>query len=400
MVDDTGTDTNAGNRTPPGAVPADPDGAPGTATAEDTGAVLLDVGHGRSLTVSELPAGIGDVGSVEELRHNKKNAATFGIWRVTGSLGSAVLKVFTPPVAGGTGYWPTSDEPTHWNHWRREWLAYRSGMSAGAFGAAGVAGPDVLAARERADGRTELWLADVEGTEGFDWSPARLARFAHELGVGQARFAGRVPDVPWLSRGWLAQYLAEGPARSVDAREADWAHPGVAVWPAPVREGLMRLWAERDRGLAVAQSGERTLCHLDVWPANLIDDHGRSVLLDWSFIGAGAVGEDIANLVLDSFTDGLMDPALLPEIVDGCVGGYVQGLRDGGWSGSEDGVRAAVAACGAAKYSWFGPAVLGRVVKDDVGTSAYSRDTSADAVVRRVTGLITLITDWARTATG
>jgi len=32
----------------------------------------------------------------------------------------------------------------------------------------------------------------------------------------------------------------------------------------------------------MTESAERTLCHLDVWPANLVDDAGTSVLLDWS----------------------------------------------------------------------------------------------------------------------
>src|ERR1700735_5197759 len=66
------------------------------------------------------------------------------------------------------------------------------------------------------------------------------------------------------------------------------------------------LGATRDRVLAAAESGERTLCHLDVWPANLIDGNGSSVLLDWAFTGEGAVGEDIANLIVDSFAAGLL----------------------------------------------------------------------------------------------
>ena len=107
------------------------------------------------------------------------------------------------------------------------------------------------------------------------------------------------------------------------------------------------------------------------------------------------MGEDISNLILDSFGDGLMDAALLPEVAQVTTDGYLAGLRDGGWSGSEDGVRTAIAACGAAKYSWLGPAVLGRAVSGDVGTSSYSRDGSAEETVRRVAALVTFIADWA-----
>jgi thiamine kinase-like enzyme len=134
----------------------------------------------------------------------------------------------------------------------------------------------------------------------------------------------------------------------VDVQDAYWDHPRVAAWPVQVRQDLRWLWAQRSRLLAAAEATERTLCHLDVWPANLIDGQGRSVLLDWSFVGEGAVGEDVANLIIDSFTDGLMDAALLPEVAESTTDSYLQGLRDGGWSGPADRVRTAIAACGAA----------------------------------------------------
>ena len=166
------------------------------------------------------------------------------------------------------------------------------------------------------------------------------------------------PDDPWLSRRWLSHYLREGPSQSVKLPEEAWeSATAVAVWREPVRAGLRRLWAERARALALAESLESTLCHLDVWPANLIDASGTSVLLDWSFVGRGAIGEDVANLIVDSCTDGLMDVALLPQITHACIESYIDGLRDGGWTGQADRVRTAIAVCGVAKYSWFGPAV-------------------------------------------
>ena len=147
-------------------------------------------------------------------------------------------------------------------------------------------------------------------------------------------------------------------------------------------------------------SAQRTLCHLDVWPANLIDQDGTSVLFDWSFTGAGAVGEDVANLIIDSCADGLMDMALLPEIAESATDGYLRGLRDGGWTGSADAVRTTIAACGAAKYSWFPPAIAGRAARDQLGPSSYGQDTSATAAAHRVTALVTLIADWAEAGDG
>jgi hypothetical protein len=364
--------------------------------------IRLDVGDGTFVTCSSLPCQVGDAATaVEPLRHGQGNAATGGIWRVRGPAGSAVLKLVRPPVMSADApppAWPTSEDPAHWNYWRREFLAYETGLAATAYAPAGIAAPALLAANARPDGRLELWLADVAGPVGFDWPVPRLARFAHELGVAQARWADRVPDTPWLSRGWLEQYLAEGPIRSVRIEPAYWDHPSVAGWPAKVRDRLRRLWAERERALAAAMTFDRTLCHLDVWPANLVDDGGTSVLLDWSFAGGGAIGEDAANLILDSVTDGLMDAALLPEIADAATEAYLAGLRDGGWSGPPDRVRAAIAACGAAKYSWFAPAFIGRSVHDNLGPRSYGQDPSAAAAIRRLIPVVTLLADWAAAA--
>jgi hypothetical protein len=337
--------------------------------------------------------------AAEPLRHGLGNAATGGIWRVRGTAGSAILKVARLPAAPDPSRaFPTSDEPDHWNYWRREALAYQTGLAAAAYADAGIIAPALLESSARADGGVELWLADVTGTAGWDWPVSRLARFARELGAAQARWVGRVPGLPWLSRRWLAQYLAEGPPRVTRVTDEDWDHPSLAVWPAGLRARLRRLHADHAGLEAVAMAAERTLCHLDVWPANLIDTDGATVLFDWSFTGNGAVGEDVSNLIIDSCADGLMDIALLPEIAETATDGYLEGLRDGGWGGSADAVRTAIAACGAAKYSWFAPAVAGRAARDRIGQSSYGQDTSAAAAARRVTPLVTLIAHWADAA--
>jgi hypothetical protein len=356
---------------------------------------VVDFGDGTIVT--SLPAAVGDaVVAAEPLRHAQSNAAIGGIWRVKGSAGSAVLKLATPPAPEtADAVWPTSDEPAHWNYWRRESLAYETSLAATAYRGE-ITAPEVLQVSPRPDGKVELWLADVGGVGGFDWPVPRLARFAYELGAGQARWAGRIPDSPWLSRRWLAQYLDAGPSRFVRIDAADWDHPNVAAaWPAEVRRRLRRLWADRDRMLAAAEAGERTLCHLDVWPANLIDGNGASVLLDWAFTGEGAIGEDIANLIVDSFADGLMDVSLLPELAESATDRYLEGLRDGGWPGSGDAVRSAIAACGAAKYSWLGPARAGSAARDDLERASYARDADAVSRLQRLTDLVALIAGWA-----
>ncbi|MGC9665607.1 hypothetical protein ACNTMW_03515 [Planosporangium sp. 12N6] len=359
---------------------------------------LLPPGTAGSDTV---PASLGTVVAHESLTHNAGNAATGGIWRVRGSAGTAVRKVFRPPADPpvGSPAWQTSDEPTHWNYWRREYLAYTTGLAARAYEGTGIAAPALVGAAERPDGTVELWLAEATGVAGPQWTPERIAASARQLGAAQARWVDRVPDEPWLSRRWLAQYVAD--RRPWVPEPVPWDHPAAEVWSDRVRRRMRPLWERRHDLVAAAEAAPRTLCHLDVWPMNLVADGPRTVLLDWAFTGEGALGEDVANLVVDSFTDGFFDPALVPEVASAVVEAYLAGLRDGGWRGSPEVVRRAVAASGAAKYAWMAPAMLCGAARGDArgGLNSYDPDSSAAQVRARRATLLDLLVQWADEAT-
>ncbi len=333
----------------------------------------------------------------EVLRHNATNAATGGIWRVRRDDDTAILKVARPPSPNPVGgpAWQTSDDPAHWNYWRREPLAYRSGL-VDAYAADGITAPPLLDLIDRPDGAVEMWLGDVPGVSGARWPVERLGAFARRLGAAQARYVGHLPDLPFLSRDWLPQYLSLGLAAHTVIDDADWNHPVAAVWPAPVRASLRRLWLRRDDALAVAQRAPRTLCHLDLWIENMIGAGDAMTLLDWSFTGEGGIGEDPANLIVDAVTDGLIDAALLPQIDAAVTDGYCAGLRDGGWRGNDTAVRASITAYAAAKYCWFAPRRLRNAVHSvDVTASAYGQDTSPVEAMSRLGGLVTAIAGWA-----
>jgi hypothetical protein len=243
-----------------------------------------------------------------------------------------------------------------------------------------------------------LWLEDVAGLPGADWGVDRLADVARRLGAAQAAWAGRPLPHPWLSRRWLRQYVASKPV----AEPVPWDHQRAAdVWPGGVRAGLRALWERRGELLDLAESLPRTTCHLDVWPMNLIAREGPGdevVLLDWAFAGAGAVGEDIGNLIPDSVADGLIDPGLLPGIDAAVTDGYLAGLRAGGWRGRDAEVRRAIAVTGAAKYCWLAPRMLQRL-EDGGGAGFYDRRGATQALAGRL-GMLSLVAGWGRVALG
>lgn len=337
------------------------------------------------------PAPVGSIVAAEKLTHNASNAATGGLWLVTGSASAAVLKIFRPGFDLDTA-WPTSDEPTHWNYWKREVLAYTTDLVS-SYAQFGITTPSLLSTSARPDGSIALWLSVVPGTPATSWSPAGIGAFAFRLGAAQASYVDRIPSVPWLSQGWLESYLAR---TTMWVRwDVDWSHPLAAVWPAPVRSALASLWASRSSVLSAArQAAPMTLAHLDVWPMNLIG----TALFDWSFVGVGGIGEDPANLIIDSVTDGLIPASYLPDIATSVISSYIDGLRSSGYTGSAASVERAIRLYGAAKYAWFGAAVMGRAINEGaLGHANYRIDETVSESLERHVGLVTLLADWSRT---
>ena len=98
------------------------------------------------ITCARLPRAVGySVLAVEPSRYERGNAATGGICRVRGTAGPAILKLARlPPAADPARAFPASDRPDPWNYWRRETLAYETGLAATACAGAGrERGPQV-----------------------------------------------------------------------------------------------------------------------------------------------------------------------------------------------------------------------------------------------------------------
>jgi Phosphotransferase enzyme family len=275
-------------------------------------------------TVEEMLECVGvDAGGVvaEELTHNRWLSP--GVWRVRTSDGRlAVLKYTRSGRSRGStpweAHWTARDhDPRRWTYWCREPLAYQHDL-AGAYAGTGITAPACLGVHVDR-GEAVLLLEWAAGEPGEDWPAASYGTAAEALGRAQAPFLGGrpLPSASWLSQGFLREYSSEKPVQweLLDDNEA-WAHPVVRqAFPAGLREGVLFVHAHRERLYQISESLPRALCHLDVWPKNLfLRPGGQVTVIDWSFAGDGAIGEDAGNLVPDAAFDHFIAASDLPGL--------------------------------------------------------------------------------------
>jgi len=250
---------------------------------------------------------------------------------------SVILKVVHPE--------PDRDDPLGFYYWKREVLAYQSGLLADLPG--GVAAPRCFGVVEQPGGEFWLWLEEVNDDIGPQWPLEHYGVVARHLGqFNGAYLAGRpIPSAPWLSRGWLRQYVARA-APGIERLRNSLEHPQVRrAFPPDHAQATLRLWAERETVFEVLNRLPHTLCHFDAFRRNLFTRRGAdgrdwTVAIDWAFAGRGAIGEEIVILIPMSIFYGhehlgdrmhLLDrtPYLNQIVFDG----YLEGLHDAGWRG-------------------------------------------------------------------
>jgi hypothetical protein len=90
---------------------------------------------------------------------------------------------------------------------------------------------------------------------------------------------------------------------------------------------------DQESFLVALERMPHTVCHLDLHPANLFGRDDETVLIDWSFVGLGSIGEDAVNLVPDAVLDFHVPPEEVADLYDLVLGGYLEGCGTQGGPG-------------------------------------------------------------------
>lgn len=303
-----------------------------------------------------------------------QGAATVGVYWVAGTARvgptvhpwAVILKLIRPAA---NAHNPAALDPAHPIYWKREALAYQSGVLVDLPG--GVDAPHCFAVEERADETSWVWLEAVRDAVGPRWSLADYARAAACLGrFNGAYLAGRLlPDVGWLGppgalRGML-EHLAF--VEAVVRDPLTWQQPLLrAAFRQPVAESLLRLWNDRHRLLDAIERLPLTLCHKDAFRRNLFWTQAPTgaetlTLIDWAYVGHGEIGLDAADLFGASYHACDVATADVGAFDRAVFNSYLGGLRTAGWQGAAEVARLGYAATAALKYGWVLAMLLGRI---------------------------------------
>jgi len=326
----------------------------------------------------------------ETLRFNPHNATTGTVERVHTADGRTRIRKQlrrAGTVTSAPAHWTSSATPTAWNYWAREAEVHSDPALRAALAGTGLDLPAAeVAGRVQEQPETiDLWLEDVQGTPGPDFTLADHVATATALGRWQAR--PPQPSPTWASHGFLRNYSTSRPGdltllHDTAGADAAWAQPLIrATWPGDLRTGWQQLLSHREDLLSTMEDLPRTLCHLDAWVSNTIRrPTGEVVLLDWAFAGDGAVGEDLGNYLPDAVLDLFWFAERLPELEAACWPAYLDGLRSGGWGGTEREARlGVVASC--VKYLWLLPLLLEQAGAGE--HAAYHRRADAEHLYRQ-----------------
>ena len=226
-------------------------------------------------------------------------------------------------------------------YWKREALAYQSGLLHHLPGG-NVTAPTCYAVEERPDGSLRLWLEDVKDDIGSPWPVEQYAVVAHHLGqFNGAYLTGQAfPSEPWVTRNWLRMYVVHA-AEMVEFIHRNPNHPIVMhIFPGNTLAQMLAVWDEHNQILDMLENLPQVFCHQDAFRRNLFARKGKTLAIDWGYMGMAPVGAELVALVAGSIGFFEVPVDRVDELDRICFENYLQGLRDAGWEGDLKLVRA------------------------------------------------------------
>jgi len=269
------------------------------------------------------------------------------------------------------------DDPSHYNYWKREILAYDSGFLHHL--PADITVPRCLAVDQRSDDTVWLWLEDIPN-DAQEWQWDDYAYAAEKLGQFQAAYllGEPLPKFPWVNQQWMRSWINEcyryRDAPDVpdvpDAPDAGMSRQLVPDMKfADLAARLVRLEGWVEDWLAALERLPRTLAHQDYYEQNILislngQQERKVVLIDWQFLSISGIGEDLGRFFGLALSRGNVPLEHYQKVQELFFSSYIKGLRHTGWLGDERLARFGFLASFALRSIWEVPKLQQKLAQD------------------------------------
>jgi hypothetical protein len=119
----------------------------------------------------------------------------------------------------------------------------------------------------------------------------------------------------------MIEFIYQNPAHPVVQKML----PGISL---PL---TLAVWEEHPRMLKIMEGMPQAFCHQDAFERNLFYRDGELVAIDWSFAGIAPVGTELTALI-GAFGLTNFPPSQARQLDQACFEGYLEGLRQAGWT--------------------------------------------------------------------
>lgn len=235
---------------------------------------------------------------------------------------------------------PSETDPNAPNYWKREILAYQSGVLEQLPGPIVV--PQCYAIQEFEDGECWLWLEDIQ-TSHENWTMEDHRRTARHLGQFNGKFLTGHPlpeEASWMIRGRTRGQMERFEFDKEQFLKASSGEISQQWLTEQTIERIIRLNGDCESLLTALDRLPLCYCHHDAFKRNLLiqkneTEKSGTVAIDWALTGYGGVGQEIGITTAMGLLFLEVPAVQARELDEAIFGGYIDGLRDVGWKGDQ-----------------------------------------------------------------